>query len=80
MNNETVVLHFKEAHDGGVGTLKTSLYLPNNCDRYVLTVCFQVDGDCDVELQLKLLETKCHVVNPKPFEDCEIREEHERVY
>ncbi|CAK6977972.1 alpha-2-HS-glycoprotein 1 isoform X2, partial [Scomber scombrus] len=38
-----------------------------------------VNGGCDVELHLKLLETKCHVVNPRHFEDCEIREEHERA-
>ncbi|XP_044218003.1 alpha-2-HS-glycoprotein 1 [Thunnus albacares] len=37
----------------------------------------KVDGGCDVELQLDLLETKCHVVNPRHFEDCEIREETE---
>eukprot|EP00064_Thunnus_orientalis_P019988 superscaffoldBa00005269_g20119 len=39
----------------------------------------KVDGGCDVELQLDLLETKCHVVNPQHFEDCEIREETERA-
>uniref|UniRef100_A0A3Q0SYF4 Cystatin domain-containing protein n=1 Tax=Amphilophus citrinellus TaxID=61819 RepID=A0A3Q0SYF4_AMPCI len=39
----------------------------------------KVDGGCNVELQLELRETKCHTINPKPFEDCEIREEHERA-
>ncbi|XP_078114219.1 antihemorrhagic factor cHLP-B-like [Sander vitreus] len=34
-----------------------------------------VDGGCNRELQLKLLETVCHVINPKHFEDCEIRGE-----
>ncbi|XP_039904434.1 alpha-2-HS-glycoprotein 1 isoform X7 [Simochromis diagramma] len=33
----------------------------------------QVDGGCNVKLQLDLRETKCHTINPKPFEDCEIR-------
>ena len=68
----------KGAHDCGVGTLKISLYL-NNCDLFSYSVCFQVDGGCDVVLQLDLLETKCHIVNPQHFEDCEIREESERV-
>uniref|UniRef100_A0A668TFP2 Cystatin domain-containing protein n=1 Tax=Oreochromis aureus TaxID=47969 RepID=A0A668TFP2_OREAU len=45
-----------------------------------LTLCsFQVDGGCNVKLQLDLRETKCHTTNPKPFEDCEIREETARV-
>ncbi|XP_030582926.1 alpha-2-HS-glycoprotein 1 isoform X2 [Archocentrus centrarchus] len=39
----------------------------------------QVDGGCNVELKLELRETRCHTINPKPFEDCEIREEHERA-
>uniref|UniRef100_A0A668TGV7 Cystatin domain-containing protein n=1 Tax=Oreochromis aureus TaxID=47969 RepID=A0A668TGV7_OREAU len=39
----------------------------------------QVDGGCNVKLQLDLRETKCHTTNPKPFEDCEIREETARV-
>ncbi|XP_071342848.1 alpha-2-HS-glycoprotein 1 [Trachinotus anak] len=30
-------------------------------------------GECDIELQLDLLETVCHIVNPKHFEDCELR-------
>ncbi|XP_035862738.1 alpha-2-HS-glycoprotein-like [Sander lucioperca] len=38
-----------------------------------------VDGGCNLELQLNLLETVCHVINPKHFEDCEIREEAERA-
>nr|XP_020476557.1 antihemorrhagic factor cHLP-B-like [Monopterus albus] len=32
-----------------------------------------------IELQLNLLETRCHVVNPKHFEDCETRSEGERA-
>lgn len=45
-----------------------------------LTLCsFQVDGGCNVKLQLDLRETKCHTINPKPFEDCEIRGMGERV-
>ncbi|CAI5636801.1 unnamed protein product [Oreochromis niloticus] len=39
----------------------------------------QVDGGCNVKLQLDLRETKCHTTNPKPFEDCELREETERA-
>ncbi|XP_039456597.1 histidine-rich glycoprotein-like isoform X1 [Oreochromis aureus] len=39
----------------------------------------QVDGGCNVKLQLDLRETKCHTTNPKPFEDCEIREETARA-
>ncbi|XP_050933106.1 alpha-2-HS-glycoprotein 1 isoform X2 [Lates calcarifer] len=35
----------------------------------------KVGEGCDVTLQLDLLETVCHTVNPKNFEDCEIREE-----
>ncbi|XP_053177747.1 alpha-2-HS-glycoprotein 1 isoform X2 [Scomber japonicus] len=62
--------HINERHDHGY-----KFRLSETQDIKVVTV----DGDCDVELQLKLQETKCHVVNPKPFEDCEIREEHERA-
>ncbi|XP_070765096.1 alpha-2-HS-glycoprotein 1 [Enoplosus armatus] len=36
----------------------------------------KVGNGCNIELQLNLLETTCHVVNPKHFEDCEIRQEH----
>ncbi|GLD71166.1 alpha-2-HS-glycoprotein-like protein [Lates japonicus] len=35
----------------------------------------KVGEGCDVTLQLDLLETVCHTVNPKHFEDCEIRQE-----
>ncbi|XP_031167667.1 antihemorrhagic factor BJ46a-like isoform X5 [Sander lucioperca] len=38
-----------------------------------------VDGGCNLELQLNLLETVCHVINPKHFEDCEIRRESARA-
>ncbi|XP_069574567.1 alpha-2-HS-glycoprotein 1 [Brachyistius frenatus] len=33
----------------------------------------QVDDGCNVDLQLDLLETKCSVLDPKHFEDCETR-------
>ncbi|KAF7656427.1 hypothetical protein LDENG_00041320 [Lucifuga dentata] len=33
----------------------------------------EVDGGCNFVLQLDLRETNCHVLNPKHFEDCEIR-------
>ncbi|TDH08213.1 hypothetical protein EPR50_G00095360 [Perca flavescens] len=36
------------------------------------------DG-CNLELQLNLQETVCHVVNPKHFEECQIRGEGERA-
>ncbi|XP_063316477.1 antihemorrhagic factor cHLP-B-like [Pelmatolapia mariae] len=39
----------------------------------------QVDGGCNVKLQLDLRETKCHTTNPKPFEECEIRGEAQRA-
>uniref|UniRef100_A0A8P4GCL2 Cystatin fetuin-A-type domain-containing protein n=1 Tax=Dicentrarchus labrax TaxID=13489 RepID=A0A8P4GCL2_DICLA len=35
----------------------------------------KVDEGCNIELQLHLLETTCHTVNPKHFEDCETRME-----
>lgn len=34
---------------------------------------------CLNKLTLTLSETKCHIVNPKPFEECEIRAEAETV-
>lgn len=40
---------------------------------------FQVADGCNIELQLHLQETTCHAVNPKNFEDCEIRGEADRV-
>ncbi|XP_032381217.1 alpha-2-HS-glycoprotein 1 isoform X2 [Etheostoma spectabile] len=39
----------------------------------------KVDGGCNLELQLNLLETVCYNINPKPFEDCQIRGEAERA-
>ncbi|TMS19865.1 Alpha-2-HS-glycoprotein [Larimichthys crocea] len=39
----------------------------------------KVDDGCNIELQLDLLETKCHTVNPKPFEDCELWSESDRA-
>ncbi|GAA6231928.1 alpha-2-HS-glycoprotein-like [Lates japonicus] len=39
----------------------------------------KVGEGCDVTLQLDLLETVCHTVNPKHFEDCEIRQETDQV-
>ncbi|KAK2908389.1 hypothetical protein Q8A73_009462 [Channa argus] len=38
----------------------------------------KTDDGCNIELHLDLLETKCHVVNPTPFEDCPLREEHDQ--
>ncbi|XP_026179362.1 alpha-2-HS-glycoprotein 1 [Mastacembelus armatus] len=37
------------------------------------------DDGCSVQMQLDLLETKCHIVNPKEYEDCELREDHARA-
>ncbi|XP_008333079.1 alpha-2-HS-glycoprotein 1 [Cynoglossus semilaevis] len=39
----------------------------------------KVEGGCRIELELDLKETKCHVVNPKPIEECGIRSSGERV-
>ncbi|XP_039666136.1 antihemorrhagic factor cHLP-B-like [Perca fluviatilis] len=39
----------------------------------------KADDGCNLELQLNLQETVCHVVNPKHFEDCQIRGEAERA-
>ncbi|XP_034736498.1 alpha-2-HS-glycoprotein 1 isoform X2 [Etheostoma cragini] len=39
----------------------------------------KVDGGCNLELQLNLLETVCYNIDPKPFEDCLIRGEAERA-
>ncbi|TKS74205.1 Alpha-2-HS-glycoprotein Asialofetuin [Collichthys lucidus] len=39
----------------------------------------KVDDGCNIELQLDLLETKCHTVNPKPFEDCDLRSMSDRA-
>ncbi|KAM7388807.1 hypothetical protein PAMP_024954 [Pampus punctatissimus] len=36
-------------------------------------------SQCIAKIKLELRETKCHVVNPKHFEDCEIREDFDRV-
>ncbi|KAJ4933623.1 hypothetical protein JOQ06_030447 [Pogonophryne albipinna] len=38
-----------------------------------------VDDGCEIELQLDLMETTCHNINPKHFEDCMIRRETERA-
>lgn len=32
-----------------------------------------------MELNLELGETKCHTVNPKHFEDCDVREDMDKV-
>uniref|UniRef100_A0A665T604 Cystatin domain-containing protein n=1 Tax=Echeneis naucrates TaxID=173247 RepID=A0A665T604_ECHNA len=37
------------------------------------------EENCAIELHLDLLETVCHVVNPKHFEDCEARQETDQV-
>lgn len=34
---------------------------------------------CLTLLTLTLNETKCHIVNPKPFDECKVRDEHETV-
>ncbi|WP_163938813.1 cystatin domain-containing protein, partial [Paraferrimonas sp. SM1919] len=39
----------------------------------------KVDGGCNIEQELDLLETKCHTVNPKHFEECEIRGQAEQM-
>ncbi|XP_034439241.1 alpha-2-HS-glycoprotein 1 [Hippoglossus hippoglossus] len=38
----------------------------------------KVEDGCTIELHLDLLESKCHSINPKHFEDCETRHETER--
>ncbi|XP_053285924.1 alpha-2-HS-glycoprotein 1 [Pleuronectes platessa] len=35
----------------------------------------KVEEGCTIELHLDLLETKCHSISPKHFEDCETRQE-----
>ncbi|XP_035524144.1 antihemorrhagic factor cHLP-B-like [Morone saxatilis] len=35
----------------------------------------KVNEGCNIELKLRLLETTCHTVNPKHFEDCQTRTE-----
>ncbi|KAL1022864.1 hypothetical protein UPYG_G00033470 [Umbra pygmaea] len=35
------------------------------------------ESGCKIHLQLNLQETTCHIVNPKPFEECEIRPQSE---
>ncbi|KAJ8418905.1 hypothetical protein AAFF_G00004040 [Aldrovandia affinis] len=34
----------------------------------------QENSTCEFHLELELEETKCHIVNPKPFDQCESRE------
>ncbi|XP_018616515.2 alpha-2-HS-glycoprotein 1 [Scleropages formosus] len=35
------------------------------------------DTECEFHLELVLEETDCHVVNPKPLEECQLRQMHE---
>ncbi|KAK0133987.1 Alpha-2-HS-glycoprotein [Merluccius polli] len=39
----------------------------------------QEEQGCKITLQLSLQETTCHVVNPKHFEDCDVRSDAETV-
>ncbi|KAI4791851.1 hypothetical protein KUCAC02_033759 [Chaenocephalus aceratus] len=34
----------------------------------------QVDGGCEIQLQLELMETTCHNIDPTQLEDCEVRD------
>uniref|UniRef100_A0A3Q1FAA9 Alpha-2-HS-glycoprotein-like n=1 Tax=Acanthochromis polyacanthus TaxID=80966 RepID=A0A3Q1FAA9_9TELE len=64
------VIHINEHHNHGY-KFRLSQITGSNVE--------QIDDGCNLELQLELLETKCHVVNPKHFEDCEIREDTDRI-
>ncbi|KAL3067758.1 hypothetical protein OYC64_022180 [Pagothenia borchgrevinki] len=39
----------------------------------------KVHGGCEIELQLDLMETTCHTINPTHFEDCMIRNDYEQM-
>lgn len=58
--------HINEHHDHGY---KFKL------DKVNSTKLEKVDDGCNIELQLDLLQTKCHTVNPKHFEDCDTPDE-----
>ncbi|KAI4790728.1 hypothetical protein KUCAC02_034443 [Chaenocephalus aceratus] len=34
----------------------------------------KVDGGCEIQLQLELMETTCHNIDPTQLEDCEVRD------
>ncbi|KAM9478429.1 alpha-2-HS-glycoprotein 1 [Salvelinus alpinus] len=36
-----------------------------------------LESDCKLHLDLDLKETTCHIINPKSFEECDIRQHHE---
>uniref|UniRef100_A0A8L0DVF1 Cystatin fetuin-A-type domain-containing protein n=1 Tax=Oncorhynchus mykiss TaxID=8022 RepID=A0A8L0DVF1_ONCMY len=36
-------------------------------------------SDCKLHLELDLQETTCHIINPKSFEECDIRQDYETV-
>uniref|UniRef100_A0A8D3DM28 Histidine-rich glycoprotein-like n=1 Tax=Scophthalmus maximus TaxID=52904 RepID=A0A8D3DM28_SCOMX len=55
-----------EHHDHGY-KFRLSEIVGNNIEK--------VDDGCTIELQLNLLETVCHTVHPKHFEDCALRDE-----
>ncbi|KAK1883716.1 Alpha-2-HS-glycoprotein [Dissostichus eleginoides] len=55
--------HIDENHDHGY-KFKLSEIKGNKVEK--------VDDGCEIELQLELMETKCHNINPMHFEDCMI--------
>ncbi|KAK1897068.1 Alpha-2-HS-glycoprotein [Dissostichus eleginoides] len=62
--------HIDENHDHGY-KFKLSEIKGNKVEK--------VDDGCEIELQLDLLETTCHNINPTHFEDCMIRFETDRA-
>ncbi|KAI9513653.1 hypothetical protein NQZ68_040844 [Dissostichus eleginoides] len=62
--------HIDENHDHGY-KFKLSEIKGNKVEK--------VDDGCEIELQLDLMETTCHNINPKHFEDCMIRGETQRA-
>ncbi|XP_034090977.1 alpha-2-HS-glycoprotein-like isoform X2 [Gymnodraco acuticeps] len=62
--------HIDEKHDHGY-KFKLSEIKGNKVEK--------VDDGCEIELQLDLMETTCHNINPKHFEDCMIRGETQRA-
>ncbi|XP_033937376.1 alpha-2-HS-glycoprotein 1 [Pseudochaenichthys georgianus] len=62
--------HIDENHDHGY-KFKLSEIKGNKVEK--------VDDGCEIELQLDLMETTCHNINPKHFEDCMIRGESQRA-
>ncbi|CAJ1060150.1 alpha-2-HS-glycoprotein-like [Xyrichtys novacula] len=60
--------HINEHHNHGY-KFKLFGIISNNTEK--------TDEGCTIQLDLKLSETNCHVVNPKPYEDCSTRRDDE---